>query len=173
MASTSTNKQPLLVDRVLYATVRADRDNLISGIASPSIDLGGTNTSAPLVDCTQNDGALIEDMFVISRSGANTYKALFYLSTANDFLRPAQADFVGDITSSATIGAFTSVYKLPKVLAPAPHVLVPSDQNADRPDQPAKNEAFYIPRGKALWVTIQGTTAANDAPIIGCQGGFY
>lgn len=173
MASTSTNKQPLLVDRVLYETVRADRENLVSGIASPSIDLGGTNTSWPLVNCVSNDGALIEDLFVISRSAANTYKALFYISVAEDFLRPAQSTYVAEVTSTAVIGETTPVDKLPRILAPAPYVAVPSDATATRPDQPLRNEALYIPRGKALWATIQGTTSADDGPIIGCQGGYY
>ena len=56
MASTSTNKQPMLIDRVLYESVSGA--GLASGSAS-SLDIQGTNQASVLVDCTQNDGAII------------------------------------------------------------------------------------------------------------------
>ena len=65
MASTSTNKQPMLMDRVLYEAVAA---NTLASGDSTSLNIQGTNESALLVDCTQNDGAIIEDMFTIARS---------------------------------------------------------------------------------------------------------
>ena len=63
MASTSTNKQPLLIDRVLYESVPC---NTLTSGSSTSLDITGTNESVVLVNCTSNDGALIEDLFVIS-----------------------------------------------------------------------------------------------------------
>ena len=56
MATTSTNKQPLLVDRLLHyvaSTSTAFNDGI-----NPS-----TNAAIMLVDSTTADGAIIEDIF--------------------------------------------------------------------------------------------------------------
>ena len=65
MATTATNKQPLLVDRVFHKAVSAM--SLASGSAT-SLDIEGTNQSAVLVDCSANDGAVVEDLYVIART---------------------------------------------------------------------------------------------------------
>ena len=168
MASTSTNKQPLLVDRVFYNSVPTE--NLASGSDS-SLNILGTNASRALVDCTANDGAIVEDIFAISRS-STAYTALLYFSTANDYLRADQSVFVKSITSSTTAGETVYVDDLPKVLAPVPA----TGNTTGLPDgAPLKNTALYVPRGKALWVTLQLATGIADqtTPIIGVQGGFY
>ena len=168
MASTSTNKQPLLIDRVFYEAVQCD--TLASGSAT-NVDITGTNSSAVLVDCTTNDGGIVEDMFVISR-GTQPYKAMFYFSSATDYLRANQAMFLGDITSATTVGAFTNVYKLPSICAPVPAT---GNTTGLADGAPLKSTALYIPRGKALWVTIWGTSGQNPTgcPIVGAQGGFF
>ena len=174
MASTSTNKQPLLIDRVLNETVNADGlisgyDNTATG-ASINFDIGGGNNSRLLVNCTANDGALIEDFFTISRGAAKT--ALFYLSTAADFLRPEQAVFVGSVTCTGTVGDFTNVSKLPTIIAPVPQV---GNTTGITDTQPLLNRAFYVPTGKALWVSIWGQAGQNaeKCPNVGVQGGFF
>ena len=174
MASTSTNKQPLLIDRVFNEIVNTDglisgNDNTATG-ASINYDIAGGNASKLLVNCTTNDGALIEDFFAISRGAAKT--ALFYLSSAADFLRSEQAVFVGAVDCTATVGSFTNVSKLPSIIAPVPQV----GNTTGIPDtQPLLNRAFYVPTGKALWVTIWGQAGQNaeKCPIVGAQGGYY
>ena len=161
MASTSTNKQPLLIDRVFNNALPAN--NLASGNASSSssLDITGTNTSAVLVDCLTNDGGIIEDLWCISRDTTG-HKIMFYLSSAIDYLRAGEAVYVGEITSSTDIGKFVSS-TLPFVLAPVPQV-----------GDVVKNTAFYVPTGKALWCTIQTVTPLGAvAPIVAAQGGFY
>ena len=160
MASTSTNKQPLLVDRVFNNLITTN--TLASGSAT-SINILGTNASAVLVDCTTNDGAIVEDLWTISRS-TNVYKVLFFLSTAVDYLRADQGVYVGEIPTSTTIGTYVNVSTLPDVLAPVPQV-------GSNP----KNSAFYVPTGKALWATVQiaAPIGTDESPIVGAQGGFY
>ena len=161
MASTSTNKQPLLVDRVFNNLVTTN--TLASGSAT-SIDILGTNASTVLVDCTTNDGGIVEDMWTIARSTV-AYKAMFYLSTAVDYLRDTEAVYTGEITSATTVGSYAgSSSNLPFVLAPVPQV-----------GNESKNRAFYVPTGKALWVTLQlaSPVGNNTTPIVGVQGGFY
>ena len=162
MATTATNKQPLLIDRVFHNAIPSN--TLVSGSPS-SLDILGTNESAPLVDCTSNDGAIVEDLYVISRTATTTeYTALFYLSSSLDYLRPSEAVYVGKITSSTTPGVVTSADEMPNILAPVPRV-----------GSEPQLKAVYVPKGKALWCTLQGGASPNspDAPIIGAQGGFY
>ena len=82
MASTSTNKQPLLIDRVFNEAVTTDglvsgNSNTVTG-ASIDYDITGSNAGKVLVNCITNDGGIVEDMYAISRGAIK--KALFYLS---------------------------------------------------------------------------------------------
>ena len=160
MATTSTNKQPLLVDRVFHNAIPST--TLTSG-SDTDLNMTGTNESAVLVNCTTNDGGIVEDLYLISR-GTTPYTALFYFSSSVDYLRPNEGVFVGKTVSATTAGDVVKADWLPKVLAPLPGTGSDSQVNA-----------LYIPKGKALWCTLQLAGPANDAttPIIGAQGGFY
>ena len=76
MATTATNKQPLLVDRVFHNVVKGN--TLTSGSAT-SLNIEGTNESNILVDCTASDGSIVEDLYVIARS-TTAFTALFFRS---------------------------------------------------------------------------------------------
>lgn len=155
MAATSTNKQPLLVDHVLHYAVSLDTS------INDGLDISGTNTAVLIVDSTSADGAIIEDIYAISR-GTTAYKINLYLSSAQDYLRPNQATFIGSFTSATTTGNVVSWESMPRTLTPVPQV-------GDEP----YNRALYIPKGKALWVARDSTANVTDAPILGCQGGWY
>jgi hypothetical protein len=174
MASTSTNKQPLLIDRVFNEIVQTD--GLVSGNNSTSpknFDISGSNSAKLLVNCTTNDGGIVEDIYAISRGGVKT--ALFYLSAATDYLRNTEAMFVGSIETTATVGDYTNVYALPRVLAPVPQAGNTTGMTDIAYGNPLRNQALYIPTGKALWVTIYGAGADNttNCPYVGAQGGFF
>jgi len=167
MATTATNKQPLLIDRVFHNVI--DASTLTSGSDS-SLDVLGTNESAVLVDCSTNDGAIVEDLYTISRD-SNSYTCLFYLSTAADYLRPNESTFIAGIGTSSTAGQTVSAIDggaLPRILAPVPQV-------AAEQAVPAQFRALYVPKGKVLWSTLMlaAPLNSNTAPIIGAQGGFY
>ena len=155
MASTATNKQPLLVDRVLHYVVNLDTS------INDGIDVTGANTATLLVDSTREDGAIIEDVYAISRS-ASAYKINLYLSIANDYLRPNQAMFIGQLSSATTAGERSTWEDMPKTLVPAPQV----------GDEPT-NRALYVPKGYALWAARDSSVNVTDGPIVGCQGGWY
>lgn len=174
MASTSTNKQPLLIDRVFNEAVQTD--GLVSGNTNTATgssivyDISGSNSATVLVNCLTNDGGIIEDMYAISRGAVK--KALFYLSSASDYLRAEQAVYIGSITTTATVGDYANVSALPRTLAPVPQQ---GNTTGLVAGSPLKNQALYIPTGKALWVTIWGISGQNniDCPIVGAQGGLY
>lgn len=164
MATTATNKQPLLIDRVLHAVT--DTNNAITS----TLDVSGTNTAALLVNAISSDGCIIEDIYSISRGGtAETIN--LYLSSADDYLRPNEGKLVGQFTSSATEGEVTSWAVAPKILAPVP---VAKDGDAGSPTGvPLQFRALYVPKGQALWVARQSSDVINDGPFVGAQGGWY
>ena len=115
MATTATNKQPLLIDRVFHNAIEGN--TLTSGSAD-SLDILGTNASTILVDCTGNDGGIVEDLYAISRTGTTTaYTVLFYLSTSVDYLRPGEGVYIASIETETTSGTKTKAV-LPNILAP-------------------------------------------------------
>jgi len=158
MASTSTNKQPLLIDRVLHYVV-----DLNTAII-PNINVSGTNEAALVVDATNSDGAILEDVYCISR-GSTEYTINLYLSSATDYLRPSEGIFVGSFTNLLTKAQVKHWEDMPRILAPVPQVKSTLDEN--------QLKAFYVPKGKALWAAIQSNTAVSDAPLLGVQGGWY
>ena len=174
MAATSTNKQPLLVDRVLHNVVNLDL------AAVGAIDIGGTNTAALIVDATQSDGCIIEDVYSISRSTAPQTINL-YLSTSFDYLRPNEGVFIGQLVSGTSKGAVTSMTTLPKILAPMPHTAsssvsvttVDGDNSTTTTTTENQFRALYIPKGKALWAGREDIASVNDGPLLGVQGGWY
>ncbi len=161
MAATSTNKQPLLVDHVLHYVVNLDTStNLNAGDGAP-FDITGSNTAALIVDATNSDGAIIEDIYVIARS-AVAHKVNLYISSARDYLRPNESNFVGTLTSPTTKGEASHWSGMPLTLTPVPQV-------GSNPF----NQAFYLPKGTALWAARESSSNLSDGPLIGCQGGWY
>ena len=155
MAATSTNKQPLLVDRVMHRVVNTDT------AAAASIDIAGTNTALVLVDASSSDGCIVESIYAISR-GSTDHQINLYISTASDYLRPNDGIFIGSFKAATTLGNVTSWDEMPKVLAPVPQT-----------GSESQFRALYIPKGMTLWVARQATGASIDGPIVGAQGGWY
>ena len=155
MASSSTNKQPLLIDRPLHV-VSDLTDALVSSIA-----FTGANTARMLVNGIGTDGCLIEDIYLLS-TGTTALTVNLYLSSSQDYLRPTEGVYIGQFQSGSTAGERTEFTEMPRILAPVPVV-------GDEPQL----RALYIPKGKVLWAGIQSATAPTDAPVIGVQGGWY
>ena len=164
MASTSTNKQPLLIDRVFHEVYEMGTQTILT------TKVTGTNFAEKILDCTSNDGALIEDIYVISQGageengGPVPYAINLYMTTDFDFLRDS-ARFVGQIEASTTPNAWTHLTDMPYVLAPVAQV-----------GSEKQLKAFYVPRGKALWAARQTTNLTDNitnAPLLGVSGGFF
>ena len=165
MASTSTNKQPLLVDRVMHVAVDLNPHKITKNSTTPG-SVTGANTAVKLIDAISTDGCVVESMYLISRGAA--YYVNLYLSTSGDYLRPEQAIFIGQIQAEAAAYSRTDVDTLPKVLAPVAHT-----------GEESQLRALYVPKGAALWVGIELdvgidiNVSLTDAPVLGAQGGWY
>ena len=162
MASTSTNKQPLLVDRVLHYAV--DTQTHINNGYAPA----GDNSAVLLVNALGTDGCIIEDIYAVALSSTESEINL-YISTANDYMRKGESVFIGSFKSPTTPGNIShwgdaEGSSMPRTLTPVPHV-------GDTP----YNHALYIPKGRALWAARNDsdTNPPNPSPILGCQGGWY
>ena len=160
MATTSTNKQPLLVDRVFHEVVGTDNAYNEGTDANGNIGKIGNNSAALLLNCVGTDGAVVETLYTIARS-TTPYTINLYLSTNNDYLRPAEAFFIGSVISATTAGDVTEM-TLPKCLTPVPQV-----------GTDPKNSALYVPANKVLWVARDGNSDIAGGPLVGAQGGYF
>ena len=184
MASTSTNKQPLLVDRPLHVVVDLKNHTIADGAV---IDIGGTNSATLLVDCTKNDGATIDDVYTYAREIATPategYEVVLYLSSANDFLRPGQGMMCGIFVAGDALAEKIRWKNAPNIYSPTPKVgsIEVEYEDALGETQPGdvigtSFRGLYIPKGRALWGAVVQQSAddtAETAPLIGLQGGFF
>ena len=97
MATTATNKQPMLVDHVLH-TVVSLQDALVS-----DINFTGANTAVPLVNAIGTDGCIIEDIYSLS-TGTTALTINLYFSRSQDYLRPTEGIFIGQFQSGSAAG---------------------------------------------------------------------
>ena len=168
MAATSTNKQPLLVDRVLHYLANLDNST------NDGIDIVGANTASILINAIGTDGCIVEDIYSLSRSTTSSIIHL-YMSTSSDYLRPNEAFFIGAFRSNSKIGERSRFQDMPKILAPVPQTLfnVPKEAAAGEPILAAQFRALYIPKGRTLWAARNSNEILTDGPLVGCQGGWF
>ena len=193
MASTSTNKQPLLIDRPLH--VMADLSGKSVG-PNVGIDIVGGAEGQLLVDCTKNDGALISDIYTYARTITQTsydidpcafpdeaiediygYIVCLYLCADRTYLNPANAFFIGAMEAGIDEGEFIRFLDAPRLLAPVANL-----GSVDETEVVATYmQGLFIPKGQCLWAAVQrqylapgsGEDKATMAPMIGVQGGYY
>jgi len=158
MASTSSNKQPLLIDRVLHEVVD------LNGRYVTGLDVAGTNDAALIINGIGTDGAILEDVYTISR-GTTAYTVNMYMSSSADYLRPNDGVFIGELVCATTVATVAEWNFAPTILAPVP--ALGSD---------AYFRALYVPKGKCLWAALLNPNPSvpiTDGPIFGVQGGWY
>lgn len=173
MASSSTNKQPLLIDRPLAAFT------ILGGAAALSVStnlntvIGGN--CAQVVDCGNNDGALVDSISVVATEASlDAARLLVFLSTGSvpAAVPPANTVCLANaVVTSTAIGEVTNV-PLPPLLVPVPHNgAMTSVSQFER-----KNSGIMIPTGGFLYV---GLNIALTSPSPGSrvhvfvQGGFF
>jgi len=187
MATTTTNKQPLLVDRVFHNII--DLKGATLG-QNDLVDLSSTNNAKVILDCTVSDGAAVGEIYTLARATAgNTgnitpWVVCLYMSSSNTNLSAADAKFVGFFGSGGLESSGQSLDGERVVFGGMPYVLfpVPNGTGSENPAIGAQVQALYVPKGKCLWAGVNSKVngsgdavdaAANTAPVIGVQGGFY
>ena len=173
MATSSSNKMPLLVDRPLHSFAT------IGGAAGLT---SATNFNTPngggcvlLVDCISNDGAVVDSLSIIANEAStNQHQVLVFLSVAasSSSITSANSVCVASATiSSSSAGERTNI-ALPPLCIPVPNL--GADSSVGETDK--KNTGLYVPSGATLFV---GVSAALTAPStstrvhVFAQGGFF
>jgi hypothetical protein len=179
LATSSSNKQPLLVDRPLHSFAT------IGGTAALTTATDFNTPSgagcALLVDCSSNDGAVIDSMsIVINRASTTTSTILVFLSTA-----PTTASIsalnTACVASAAIPGGSTAGQRvnisLPPLCIPVPNLGSPAATTTSYPSETdKKNTGLYVPSTALIYV---GLTAALTSPSaatrvhVFAQGGFF
>lgn len=171
MATTSSNKMPLLVDRPLHSFASLGAS---AGLTTASNFNTPTTNVTLLVDCSTNDGAIIDSISLISNEASLTsVKVIAFLSVAPT---PASVTALNTVAVAfATVGSGLGDrvnMSLPALCVPVPNL--GGDTSVNEVDK--KNTGLYVPSGATLYV---GTSAAISAPSsdsrvnVFAQGGFF
>ena len=164
MASSSTNKQPLLIDRPMFNAVTLGE---VGGLLDPLNYNSPDPAGLVILADGGADGSTI-DSITIASTQVNTdeHDVVLFMSTVGNPLQIQQQNT--HFLSSATIKSTTCGER---VDIPLPKVLVPVPSNTD-----VKNTALYIPKN---WTLFCGLSAALCSPdytcrvIVYAQGGYY
>ncbi len=173
MSSSSTNKQPLLVDRPLHEWATLGPTPALTTATNYATIVGGG--CSPLVDCVDNDGAVIDSLSIVAtEAGTTAAVVLFFLSssptpfgiTSSNTALVASASVL-----SASAGQRTHVL-LPPLSVPVPNLgaeVSPSETSK-------KNTALMVPAGRLLYVGLNtallAPTPATKINVF-AQGGYY
>ena len=166
MSSSSSNKQPLLIDRPLHEWVTLGSESCLSKSTNfHELAPGGFKL---LVDCTANDGALIDSISIMApEAGLTAASVLIFLSTtaAAVQITPDNTASVASAQIGATKIGERTIIPLPPLIAPVPNV-----------GSEAKNTGLFVPKGRALFAglseVISEPTPASRVQVF-AQGGFY
>jgi hypothetical protein len=149
----------------------------LNATTSPAagVDPGTGSTGVLLVDCTANDGACLDTIYLIQRVANDVSPVNLYISSSAHALGvtatggSANANFIGRVAFAAAQkeGAYVEAV-LPKLLAPVPHAGANNEAG-----EPAQFRGLYLQAGQALWAAVASASAVANAPNIACQGGYY
>lgn len=173
MSSSSTNKQPLLIDRPLHEWVTLGATPALTTATNYSTIVGGG--CFPLVDCSDNDGATIDSLSIVAtEAGTTAAVVLFFLSSSpTPFgITAANTALVASAAIlSSTAGQRTNV-PLPLLTVPVP----PLGADPAPSEAAKKNTALMVPAGRLLYAglntAIQAPTPATRVNVF-AQGGYY
>ena len=173
MATSSSNKMPLLVDRPLhsFATIGGT-----AGLTSAT----DYNTPAPagfvvLVDCSGNDGAVVDSLSIVALEASTTARnVLVFLSTASTAtsITTANSAYVAGATIGSTARGERTNIPLPPLSVPVPNL--GADASITETDK--KNTGLYVPSSALLYVGVDQAIAAPSANTrvhVFAQGGFF
>lgn len=185
MASTSTNKQPLMVDRPFFRGAKINSGSTVIADAS-NPDFGDLVQLVRVGDLPSEDGALVEDIFLVSSEGypdnGGVRSAAFgvYVYSPNQAAPSTSTPLlvakfeVG--LSGSTEGVIQRI-ELPATVAPTPQT---GNTNLIYPIERGKSEAMYLEKGYILCIgylgngpaSVSGGLSASGVSIM-AQGGFY
>jgi hypothetical protein len=173
VSSSSTNKQPLLVDRPLHSFVLLGPTPALVDPSNFSSILGAG--CSPLVNCFDSDGAVIDSLSIIAnQANTSAVKVIAFLSTSPtsqgiSSLNTAAVASAGVVSASA--GQRTNI-SLPPLSVPVPNL----GGMAAPGETDKKGTGIYVPSGMVLYVGLDQPillpTPINIVTVF-AQGGFF
>jgi len=164
MASTSTNKQPLLVDRPFFNAITIGE---VGGLLDPLNYNSPDPAGLVILADGGADGTVIDSVTVASTQVATDMSdVLLFMSTVSNPLMVQQQN-----THYVTSVTIKSDHCGETVKMPLPEVLVPVPSNKD-----VKNTALYIPKNWTLFCGLSEALCRPDYTarvIVYAQGGYY
>lgn len=172
MSSTSTNKQPLLVDRPLHKWAALGTTPALSSSTNYTSVLGGG--CAELVNCISTDGAVIDSVSIVTPQASTTsVVVILFLSTASTTSAISESNTVP--VAAASVG--TTAGERVNISLPPLTVPVPSVGGQTAPTEVSKkNTGLLIESGQVLYVGINTQVLAPTPAtkvLVFAQGGFY
>lgn len=178
MATSSSNKMPLLVDRPLHSFATLGGAAALTTATDFNTPNGGG--CVLLVDCLSNDGAVVDSLSIVSNEASTTAsKVLVFLSIAASAASITSANTVlvaNETISSSTAGERTNI-SLPPLSVPVPNLAGPAATTttfASETDK--KNTGLYVPSGAVLYVGVNAplTSPSSSTRVhVFAQGGFF
>ena len=184
MASTSTNKQPCLIDRPFLRGAKINSGTSTVDPTNPSF--ANLVQLVRVGDLPTEDAALVEDIFLVSNEGypnhggRRTCELIFYVYAPNQSApSTSTALMLSKVEvglSGATEGNIQRI-ELPAINAPVPGV---GDTTLLRPIEVGKGEGLYLEKGYILCVgyigngpaAVSGGLSPSGITVF-AQGGFY
>ena len=179
MATSSSNKMPLLVDRPLHSFATIGGTAALTSATDFNTPSGAGCTL--LVDCSANDGAVIDSLSIlINQASTTTRTVLVFLSTAtaSSGISPLNTACVASaaIPGGSTAGQRVNI-SLPPLSVPVPSLASPAATVAAYPSETdKKNTGLYIPSTALLYVGVSAALTAPSAATrvhVFAQGGFF
>lgn len=173
MSSSSTNKQPLLVDRPLHKWATLGPTPALASSTNFSTIVGGG--CAELVNCIDTDGAVIDSLSIVAMQAATSaVTVLVFLSTSSTTFGITDANTA--LVASATVESLTAGVRtnisLPPLTIPVPDL----GAQASLTETSKKNTGIYVEKGQVLYVglntAILAPTPATKIAVF-AQGGSF
>lgn len=189
MSTTSTNKQPCLIDRPFLRGARINNSTPTCNPTNPN--LTDLIQLVRVGDLPSEDGALVEDISIVSNedypdnSGIRTADIGLYVYAPNQAAPSTSAALmIGrfEVGLSGSTFGFPQQVQLLGINAPVPQV---GDTNLIAPIQIGKGEGLYLEKGYILCAGYIGVGPAGASGVgasgglspsgitILAQGGFY
>lgn len=168
----------MMVDRPLHAFARIGTS---AALSSPS-DLSSIQATGCrlLVDCSANDGAVLDSISVIENNNAvNSCRVCLFLSvaTATADISSTNTVYVAGVNiSGAGSAGDRSNVSLPPLSVPVPCLASPAANIDYYPrETDKKNTGLYIPSGALLYVGVSQTITSPAGALLTvfAQGGFF
>jgi len=178
LATSSSNKMPLLVDRPLHSFATLGGAAALTTATDFNTPNGGG--CVLLVDCLSNDGAVVDSLSIVACQASTTAsKVLVFLSIAASAASITSANTVlvaNETISSSAAGDRTNI-SLPPLSVPVPNLAGPAASTttfASETDK--KNTGLYVPSGAVLYVGVDSaiTSPSSSTRVhVFAQGGFF